>query len=87
MPGLLRLRAVLRRRLLAAAVHLTVLGGLAVLRLAGGRGLAELALERRRALLGTALVRPGLTVPVALLGRVLGVVVPTGWEAHCHSIA
>jgi hypothetical protein len=84
--ALLRLVAVLRRPRLRPAVHLTVLDGLPVLRLAGGGGLTEPALVRRRALPRTTVVRPRAPVPVALLGLVLGVVVPTGWKAHGQSI-
>ena len=60
---------------LGAAVHLTVLGGL-----------AELALVRRWAGLRAALVGPRTAVPVALPRRVVWVVVPTGWKAHRQSI-
>lgn len=77
--------AVLRGPGLAAAVHLTVLGGSAVLRCV--TWLTELALVRRWALRSAALIRPHAAVPVPLLGRVLGVVVPTGWRAHWESLA
>lgn len=57
----------LLRLLWLAAVDLAVLSSLAVPREVGRPRLAELAVERRWALLRTTLVRPGLAVPVPLL--------------------
>lgn len=62
-----RLSRLLLWLLWLAAVHLAVLSSLAVPREVGRLRLAELAVERRRALLRTTLIRPGLTVPVPLL--------------------
>jgi len=53
-----------------------VLRALTVLRGVCSPRLTELALVRRWALLRPALIRPGAAVPVPLLVRVLGVVVP-----------
>lgn len=62
-----RLGRLLLRLLWFAAVDLAVLSSLSVPREVGRPRLAELAVERRWALLRTTLVRPGLAVPVPLL--------------------
>lgn len=81
-------RPVLVRLLrLGTAVDLAVLRGLPILRLSL-RGLTVLPLVGGRLLLTwTALIGPDAAVPVALLGLVLGIVIPTDWEAHGQSIA